>query len=106
MKFEQFKFLAEVTIEQANTANEWLDTLPDEVSTVFMDNTYVNALFKTNTIYLKHILGEQLYNWLMWYIYDSDAGDTITGATERITYTINTREDFYEFVRSEYVFDE
>ena len=103
MDFDTFKYIADTAIEEYQVRQEWIDKIPKDIVQAFFENEYVDSLDRERSIYFEEALGSDLKEELEWYLYECKFGDRITKGN--ITWTINSREDFYSFIRDEYDFD-
>jgi hypothetical protein len=81
--------------------NEYLDTIPSDINSVFFDNTFVDLLARQKDLLIEHLFGEHAED-VTWFLYEFSEGKTpgphcrLADGTE---YTYNTNEDYYEYLK-------
>jgi hypothetical protein len=98
MKANEIRSLIEVLTEEQRKSEEWLDTINQEVCSVFFDNFLVNSLYKRCDICMKLALGD-LYNDVYWFLNDWAPGYSITINSNE--YVINNLGDYMNYLITE-----
>ena len=99
-----------LAIDQARVAEAWIDTLPVDIRDAYFDNTFTNAYGKVMDAALKLALGVDLYEDVMWWIYDAKSQVEKDGQTvieiERgvasVRYCLRCNQDYMEYLEAEY----
>lgn len=106
IRLKDFKRVVIEYINSTKVCDEYIDALPGEIQTVFFDTVPINSREQLIAELMKTLLGDTLYEEVMWFVYDGPVGDkTITVSNANggsITYTISTVEDFFNYCEVEY----
>lgn len=99
-----------LAIDAAREAEAWIDSLPVEIRDAYFDNTYTNSYGRVMDAALKMALGQELYEDVMWWIYDAKsqietAGQTVIEIDRGIAsvrYCLRCNQDYMEYLEAEY----
>lgn len=105
-KLELIKF----TLELLTKAEQWIDKIPFEIRDTFFDNPYSNSCGRVMDAALETSLGEDLYELVMWWIYDTRYQILNNGYTTievnkgiaSVRYILKCDQDFLEYLVTEY----
>lgn len=89
---------------QRKIRDEFIGTLHPSLAGFIFDNPYSLTMDVENDILSEALFGK-FYDDVSWFLYEWRPGFTISvnvGSDDEITYTINTEEDYYDYLRKEY----
>lgn len=102
--------LIKLTIELTQAASDWIDTVPASIRDAYFDNVYTNAYGRIQDAALEMALGHELYEDVMWWVYDAKSTISQTGQTvieiERgvasVRYCLKCDADYFSYLDAEY----
>lgn len=89
-------FLTKI-IDLENQQNKWINSLPNDISSVFFDNYYVTSVRKQYDETLKLVFGDW-FDDLTYFLYEK-APHQIT--TDKNEYVINTVKEYVDYLVAE-----
>jgi hypothetical protein len=105
MNHIKFKRLLTGLLKEKSKGDQWLDSVPGEVNSVFFDNPYVDSLQRSNTLLLQSLFEDTLLQEVEWFLYEWEADKPVEFRT--ITYpdgsavVIDTVDDFVNYLINE-----
>ena len=106
MKFEQFENLVWFLDKENLERDEWVNTVPREINSVFFDNPYVESQYNVIEFLLENLLSDyRLKEVLDWFLYEvnRDKGSLVKVDDEE--FLIRTVDDFLVHMKRFYDFD-
>lgn len=103
MYLEDFREIVENVVSFKTIRDSYTDNLREEDSTLcdfVIENRYNESVFRENDYLLQKLLGIQLYEDLMWYIYDWKPGYDVV--VENVTYTIIDINSYMNYINNVY----
>lgn len=108
--FEDFKEIVARLEDDSKESENYLDSLrlvDSSVSEFVSENQYYNTLYFQNEFLLRKILGDDLFDWVIWYLYEMpmmrDMGfgdDTKTNCTVNgVKYLVTGFDSFMDFAQ-------
>lgn len=105
MKFEQFKQLATLVIQEQFKRDEYLDKIPDDLKDSVFDNQYTNSLGWCHDRLAEAVFGE-LWEDVAYFLYErpilSNIGKVVVND---VTYEFSTIDEFFDYMKSAHKFD-
>jgi hypothetical protein len=98
IKSVELKNLLLKLIKLQKEEHEWIESLNDEIRSVFYENTYVNKILLEHDHILKFALGA-LYEDVYWFLYEWKPGYNIQSGD--INYVINDFADYMRYLETE-----
>ncbi len=102
MKAAKLKKLITEFLVLEEEQNKWLESINPEIRDCFFSNSLVESLHKQKDMLLRFVL-DDLYDDVYWFLYEWKVGYNIT--TEDKDYTINSLDDFIEYLMNEWLVD-
>jgi len=82
--------------------NQYLDSIPSDLNSVFFDNAYVNNLAMQRDALIEELFGDMAED-VYWFLYEFEAGKTPgphLQLADGTKYTFVTDESYYEYLKS------
>ena len=74
----------------------YIDSIPSDISTAFVDNEYANSISVTNEKLIKYIFGDS-FDSILWFLYEWKPGYKV-GSNGKIT-TIHSIDDYITWMK-------
>lgn len=108
-KLELVKYVVTLLVD----ADRWVDTIPSEIRDSYFDNPYSNNVGLVMDTTLKMCLGENLYEDVMWWVYDARSQLRQNGVStikidrgiSSIQYILKCDQDYFDYLELEYSSD-
>lgn len=105
MKLSTLIKIIDIRENEMLICDKWLESLPNEISTAFFDNTYVNTILNSAMDLFKlHFDNDTLYSDVEWFLYEWQPGFDIRVNDKE--YVINNKADYISYLKENYKFDE
>lgn len=104
ISFISFKKVIREILLQKKLRDTYTNSIPTDLVDHVFDNTYANSLAVTNDILIRELFEEAAED-VLWFLYDCNFKDTKI-LIEGREYTINSVEDYLEYVEKEFIFSE
>ena len=105
MKFEQFKNLITLMIQEQVKQDEYLDKIPDDLKDSVFDNAYTNSLGRCNDKLAEAVFGE-LWEDVAFFLYERLIFDNVCKVVVNdVTYEFSTIDEFFDYMKSAHKFD-
>lgn len=105
MKFEQFKELVTLMIQEQVKQDEYLDKIPDDLKDSVFDNQYTNSLGRCNDKLAEVAFGD-LWEDVAYFLYErpilSNIGKVVVND---VTYEFSTIDEFCDYMKTVHKFD-
>lgn len=98
IKSTELKTLLQKLIKLQTEERDWIESLNNEIRSVFYENTYVNKILLEHDHILKFALGD-LYDDVYWFLYEWKPGYNIQSGD--INYVINDLNDYMRYLETE-----
>ena len=101
---EDFREVVEKMEQDNKSSDEYMDSLRNIDSILcdlIFENKYTNIIYCQGQYFAKKLLGDELYDWVSWYLYDrSFCDDDKSNAwIYDVGYVINDLESFMDFAQ-------
>ena len=116
--FDEFRQLAQKIAKLKEDNDRYLDSIPTDIKSFIFDNTYIENELIQNSIALKLLLGDNLYDDFQWFLWDNSRSNKENGDEPNIIinsdkieslkryYYIHNLETYLEYVYIEYFIPE
>ena len=104
MNIEKIIEVLKVAREEDAKAEAFLRTIPLSVNQVFFETPYIEAREKMFSSALRALTSghEFLYYDVIWFLYELGPNNKTFWLADKTPVVINTDEDYYNYLRSEY----
>ena len=77
---------------------DWISSVPNEVSPAFFDNPYIHSMEKRNELLSSLIFTEAELGWVHWFMYDWHNSKDLTVFKCDIEFNFDDIEDFLKYL--------
>lgn len=105
MYLEDFHEIVERLEEDHKKSKEYIDDLrkiDSSLSDFIVENKNIDIFYFQNEFLLKKLLGDELYEWVTWYLYDLpclNQDDTPNCSVDGVEYKVCDLESFMDFAK-------
>ena len=102
---EDFREIASKLEEGHKESESYLDSLrkvDSSLSEFVTENKYTDVLYFQNQFFLRKLLGEELYDWVNWYLYERPCfheGENPNCSVDGVEYSISDLDSFVDFAQ-------
>ena len=112
--FDEFRQLAQKITKLKEDNDRYLDSIPTDIKSFIFNNTYIENELIQNSIALKLLLGDNLYDDFQWFLWENPRSNKKNGDEPNIIinsdkiesvkryYYIHNLETYLEYVYIEY----
>lgn len=116
--FDEFRQLAQKITKLKEDNDRYLDSIPTDIKSFIFNNTYIENELIQNSIALKLLLGDNLYDDFQWFLWENPRSNKKNGDEPNIIinsdkiesvkryYYIHNLETYLEYVYIEYFIPE
>lgn len=106
MYLEDFKDIVTRLEQDININNKYLDEIskfPLDLTSLICENEYINTVEFQNEYLQRFIFGEELYDWVSWYLYDRKGwgreNDEYIVDYDGVKYLVQDIDSFVDFTK-------
>ena len=77
---------------------DWISSVPHEVSPAFFDNPYIHSMEKNNELLLSLVFNEAEEGWLHWFMYEWNNHKDLTVIKNLDEFSFKDIEDFIAYL--------